>query len=390
VRPADFLPRPWYGEYVREALLREADEAGASELTVVFDEARRVARHPSGGWMVHLARERSLRAEAVILTVGHRPPSDPLGGQWAGPRTRYIPDPWRPFALNVVRPDEPVVVLGSGLTAVDAVLSLGRQPRAAPITLVSRNGLLPHAHAPAPVAPADLAALVADLLAAPGGVRARDLLRQLRREARALARAGGDWRAVVDGLRSHTALLWRSLSPAERRRFLARLRPFWEVHRHRMAVAVAERFRGLLGRGEVRLVAGRVESARAEGDVVRLAVRPRGAGRPAELAAAWVINCTGPLPSNSAESNPVIGSLLVSGLLRPDELSLGVETTDGGTAVAADGSEVADLFVVGTLRKSADWESTAVPELRQQAAAAAAGVLDLLARQQRRPRLTAE
>jgi uncharacterized NAD(P)/FAD-binding protein YdhS len=36
---------------------------------------------------------------------------------------------------------------------------------------------------------------------------------------------------------------------------------------------------------------------------------------------------------------------------------------------------VPDLFVVGTLRKPACWESTAVPELRQQAAAVAEGVL---------------
>ena len=80
VRPTDFLPRQWYGEYVRESLLSTAEEAGESaKLAVVFDEVRRVARHPSGGWMVHLARETSLRAEAVILTVGHRPPSDPIG-----------------------------------------------------------------------------------------------------------------------------------------------------------------------------------------------------------------------------------------------------------------------------------------------------------------------
>ena len=214
VRPTDFLPRQWYGEYVRESLLSTAEEAGESaKLTVVFDEVRRVARHPSGGWMVHLAREPSLRAEAVILTVGHRPPSDPIGKRWSGPRTRFISDPWRPFAMNVVGPDEAAVVLGSGLTAVDTVLSLSQQPRRAPITLVSRHGLLPQAHAATPVSPVDLTSLVSELVAAPGGVRAHTLLRQLRRKVRELATTGGDWRSVVDGLRPHTALLWRSMPP---------------------------------------------------------------------------------------------------------------------------------------------------------------------------------
>jgi uncharacterized NAD(P)/FAD-binding protein YdhS len=379
IRPSDFLPRQWYGEYVRESLLSTAEQAGESaKLAVIFDEVRRIARHPSGGWMVHLAREHSLRADAVILTVGHRPPSDPIGKGWSGPRTRFISDPWRPFATNVVGPDETAVVLGSGLTAVDTVISLSQQPRRAPITLVSRHGLLPQTHAATPVPPLDLTSLVSELVAAPGGVRAQTLLRSLRRKVRALAPAGGDWRSVVDGLRLHTALLWRSMAPAERRRFLARLRPFWEVHRHRMALAVAEPFRALLARGEVRLVAGRVESAQADGEGVRLVVRQRGSDRLIEWNTSWVINCTGPLPSNSVESNPVIGSLLVSGVLRPDELSLGIETTHNGNAIAVDGRVVPDLFLVGTLRKPTDWESTAVPELRNQAAAAAEGVLDLV------------
>jgi uncharacterized NAD(P)/FAD-binding protein YdhS len=385
-RPGDFLPRQWYGEYVRESLLSTAEQAGDSaQLDVVFDEVRRVARHPSGGWMVHLARETSLRAEAVILTVGHRPPSDPIGDRWSGPRTRFISDPWRPFAMNVVRPDEPAVVLGSGLTAVDAVLSLWQQPREAPITLVSRNGLLPAVHAAAPLPPVDLSSLVSEAVAAPGGVRARSVLRLLLRLAREVVATGGDWRSVVDGLRPHTAALWRSMAPVERQRFLARIRPFWEVHRHRMALAVAEPFRALAARGAVRVVAGRVEAARADGELVRLVVRRRGSDQRLEMDAAWVVNCTGPLPSNSVESNPVIGSLLVSGVLRPDELSLGIDTTNDGKAIAVDGSEVADLFVVGTLRKSTDWESTAVPELRNQAAAAAEGVLGLLAERTRRP-----
>jgi uncharacterized NAD(P)/FAD-binding protein YdhS len=381
VQSTTFLPRQWYGEYVRETFLKTAEEAGSSiQSEVVFDEVRRVARHPGGGWMVHLAREASLRADAVILTVGHRPPSDPVGLRWSGPRTRFIPDPWRPFATNVVGPDDSAVVLGSGLTAVDTVLSICQQPRRAPITLLSRNGLVPHVHSAIPGTPTDLSSLVSALVATPGGVRARDLLLRVRRAARETVATGGDWRSVVDGLRSHTARLWRSMPTHERQRFLSRLRPFWEVHRHRMAKDVAEPFQALVNRGDVRVLAGRVLSAQAEDDYVRLSVRRRGSDRLFECDAAWVINCTGPVPSNSVESNPVVGSLLVSGALRPDELLLGIESTPEGNAVSAEGQEVPDLFLVGTLRKSTDWESTAVPELRLQASAVAEKVLGLLAR----------
>lgn len=378
-RAADFLPRAWYGEYVRETMLAEASAGNAAaKLDVVFDEVRRVARHPERGWMVHLARGSSLRADAVVLAIGHRPPSDPIGAQWTGPRTRFIANPWRPFAMNMVGSDEPVVVLGSGLTAVDTVLSLAQEARRAPITLISRHGLVPQAHTAAPVAPARLQSLVADLVAMPGGVSVRTVFRMLRDKVRLLARAGVDWRSVVDGLRPHTAALWKAMPTNERRRLLARLRVFWEVHRHRMASAVAERFSGMVERGEVRVVAGSVEAATADFDAVRLTIRERGGNRHFEMLAGWVINCTGPTPSNSAESNPVIGSLLVDGWLRRDELALGIETADDGNAIDAGGNEVRDLLVVGTLRKPALWESTAVPELRLQAATVGERVVAML------------
>ena len=381
VLPTDFLPRQCYGEYIRELLLASAADAGElARLSVIFDEVRRVARHPGGGWMVHLERGSSLRADAVVLAIGHRPPSDPIGRKWIGPRTRLIADPWRPFAMNVVRPDDAVVVLGSGLTAVDAALSLADQPRSAEITFVSRNGLLPQAHVETPLPPADLQTLVSELITGPGGVRVRTLLREFRRTARALGARGMDWRGVIDGLRPHTARLWQAMPSSERRRFLARLRPFWEVHRHRMGLPVARQFQAMLDRGDLRIIAGRVVSVREEENRVRAVVRSRGTDRQIELSAGWVVNCTGPMPSNSPESNPVIGSLLVQGQLCLDELALGVETTTAGNAIAADGVEVPDMFVVGTLRKPAFWESTAVPELREQAATVAERVLDRLMR----------
>lgn len=377
VEPREYLPRQWFGEYVREALLAAKEAAGGVELSVVLDEARRISRHPQGGWMVHLARGDSLRAAAVVLAVGHRPPSDPLCGRWIGPRTRFVADPWRPFALSAVRPDEPVAMFGSGLTAVDAVLSLSEAGRSAPITMISRRGLAPLAHADEAVKPIDLEHFVTKMLSNPAGVRAIEVSRKLRQAARDIMAQGGDWRGVIDGIRPHTAKLWQAMTAAERTRFMHRLRPFWEIHRHRMAPSVARRFRSLVDCGKVRLVAGKVVSAAAEADLVRLFLVERGRLEQVELACQWVANCTGPMASNSAESNPAIGSLLVDGCLLPDELSLGIETTPDGNALDAKGQNVADLFVVGTLRKPALWESTAVPELRNQAASIATQIVKI-------------
>jgi uncharacterized NAD(P)/FAD-binding protein YdhS len=377
VAPTDFLPRQWYGDYVRDTLCA-ASQASNADLSILFDEVRRVVRRPGAGWLLHLARGSSFRADAIVLAIGHCPPSDPLSGRWTGPKARFIGDPWRPFAMNAVGGDEAILVLGSGLTAVDTVLSLSEHPRSAKITLVSPKGLLPHGHAPDPKPPAELDELVSGLFSAPGCISVRELLRELRRLARELDTDGRDWRSVVDGLRPFTSSLWQGMSLIERRRFLSRLRPFWEVHRHRTAPQVSARFQSLLESGQVEVIAGRVESVREEPGQVRALVRSRKTRKLVDLSAGWVVNCTGPLPSNRPESNPAIGSLMLRRLLRIDDLALGIDTTDRGTVIAADGSEVPDLLVVGTLRKPALWESTAVPELRGQAADAAARVLDYL------------
>ncbi len=114
-----------------------------------------------------------------------------------------------------------------------------------------------------------------------------------------------------------------------------------------MALSIGERFGELRDCDWVNLLAGRIVSAQSDGNEVRLVVDERGSNRLIEIDAAWVINCTRPAPSNSAAANPAIGSLLVDGFLRPDELGLGVDTVGDGNAVSRDGHIVPDLFVVG-------------------------------------------
>ncbi|MBB4200305.1 hypothetical protein CCR94_00440 [Rhodoblastus sphagnicola] len=376
--PDDFLSRRWYGDYIRETLQAAAEQAsGGARLEIVHDELRRLARKPEGGWLAHFEHAPSLAVNAAVLAVGHCAPADPIGAAWSGPRQRFVADPWRAFALNAVLPAEPVAVLGSGLTAVDVVLSLTARLRTAPITLISLRGHAPQGHSWPLSAPLDLTALVEGLLTAPGGLTAYALLRAVHKAAKDHVASGGDWRGVVDGLRRHTPRLWRALSLPERRRFLARVRPFWDIHRHRTAPHIQARFRDLMARGLVRIVAGRVVAAEAGPDNVNLTVLDRKTRQTFAMEANWVVNCTGPTPSNRPEANPAIASLLLQGRLRPDPLGLGVETSASGAAVAADGREETDLLVVGVLRKAALWECIAVPELRAQAARAAQTLLDL-------------
>lgn len=377
----DFVPRAWYGEYVRQAVLKEAADAGDSvELSVVFDEARRITRHPSGGWMLNLARGTSVRAAAVLVAVGHRSPGDPLEKQWTGPRTLFISDPWKSNAIDAIGVNDSVVVLGTGLTAVDTVISLLNRGHRGQITLISRRGLLPQPHLTQGSPAIDLTEFVADLTAETSGIHTLDLCRKLRRRVSLAAKDGVPWQSVVDGLRPHISRLWSKMPTSEKRRFLSHVRSFWEVHRHRMPPRVAERFSASVESGGVRVLAGRVESVNVEDERLHLIIRGRRAGTKTSMVSGWIINATGPTPSNSASANPAIGSLLVQGLLTVDPLNIGVRTTPDGRAIGVDEEASDDIVVVGTLRKPDLWESTAVPELRGQAADAAGAILKHSAR----------
>jgi uncharacterized NAD(P)/FAD-binding protein YdhS/predicted metal-dependent enzyme (double-stranded beta helix superfamily) len=371
--PTDFAPRMEYGHYVRDTLDDAARAArGVATLSMCLDEARRVMRRPDGGWLVHCARGPSITADAVVLASGHRPPGDPLHGRWHGSRTRWIADPWKPHAVTDIQPDEPVAIIGSGLTAVDVLLSLAGSnapPRSAPIWVISRRAWLPQPHAAIGPKPAALDAHVAALLRTPR-LTARALVAWFRGLIDDAQAAKADWRTIVDGLRPHTATIWRAMPDAERARAVRHIRPMWEVHRHRMASPVAEQVRAAVERGHIRMVSGRPERADAIDDAVDLLVRTpsRGSGAEQVLRVAWVVNCTGPVAAHAGDADPAIASLLMSGDLRADSLGLGIETDSHGRARAADGRIVDDLLLVGTLRKPDCWESTAVPELRVQAA----------------------
>jgi uncharacterized NAD(P)/FAD-binding protein YdhS/predicted metal-dependent enzyme (double-stranded beta helix superfamily) len=370
----DFVRRQWYGEYVRATLLKAANEPGATaKLTVLFDEVRRISKRPDNGWMVSFAKSISAASDAVVIAIGHRPPTDPIGRKWSGKKFRFIADPWQPFVANSILPDEPVVILGSSLTAIDTILSLANSPRTAPITLISRRGLIPQVHASHPIPATNLDEMMQHLFQQPFTIN--KLTKCVRDQIDLVTSSGGDWRSVIDGLRPHTAKIWRALPDIQRRRFLSHLRSFWEVHRHRTAVAVADRFESLKEQGLVKIVAGRVSAAQADENGVQMFVRERGDDRAIEIQTSWVINCTGPSASNSSESNPVIGSLLVHDLIQPDLLALGLKTNDDGIAYNAQNELTSNLYIAGTLRKPNSWESTAVPELRVQAAEIADSIL---------------
>ena len=346
----DFVQRRQFGRYLR-AILEEGMETGCLRLV----ERQAVSANPGEeGWIVSVENGETIEASGLVLAIGNQPPEPlPLGQGSA----RVINNPWGAEALAAVEDlaasHEDVLLVGTGLTMVDAVLSLDAAGHRGRIVGLSRRGLIPRGHAeftPAPVEAEDV----------PHG-NVRSLWRWLRHRG---AQVG--WRAAIDALRPHSQWLWQSLPPGEQKRFARHARPWWDVHRHRIAPEVAQQLHDMVAQGRLEIVAGRIHSVEDDGGGLVVAYRRRGSSRIVEGRFAYMINCTGPLGTISRTRDPMLKGMLADGLARPDQLGIALDVDERSRVVGAERA-----WAMGPLTKGRYWEIIAVPDIRYQAAAVA-------------------
>ena len=345
--PETFAPRPLYGEYLAE--LVDGSPIARLQGTAVGLTAGK------GAWTIHLHDGRALTSASVVLALGNLAPVDPV--ELSGVRDdRYVRDPWAPGVAAGLDKAADVLIVGSGLTMIDVVLALRAEGHGGRVLVLSRHGILPREHA---------AYLPRPLAARPDFSSPRAALRWIRGE---VGSRPDEWRAVIDSLRPHTAAIWRGWSDRHRGSFLRHARYLWDAHRHRVAPDVASRVRALLDSGAMQVHSGRLVAAEARRE--GLVVRWRGRRETAEKSTtvARLINCTGPSSSFATTDIPLVAQMRRAGYLVPDALGLGVETADNGALLGRDGNPVPGLFTLGALRRPGLWETTAIPEIRVQAA----------------------
>ncbi len=358
-----FVPRRVFGNYVRHLVNQEMKVAERrDQLELMRGDVLDIAQG-EGGLVLTLDRDRVLRTDRAVLAIGNFPPAPPpVDDPTFYDSPAYYPDPWAPETLADLDPDLPVLLIGTGLTTIDTVVSLLDQGHRAPITALSRRGLLPHRHAAAgPTVP------MPETDAFP--TRLTALACSLRRASQRQTAAGGSWHAVIDEIRPITTELWQAMHPHDRRRFLRHLRPWWDTHRHRVSGPVADRIAVARADGRLRIRAGRIRGYRRLGPdgAVEVVFRPRFQAHEEAVAAGRVINCAGPGADYGRIRDPLVRALLANGMVRPDPLCLGLDVTANCALLSRDGAISRRLFAVGPVTKGTFWEMTAVPDIRQQA-----------------------
>lgn len=349
--PDSFVTRRLYGRYLADLLSpwREARPARFRRVCAACIGLTETAR----GIVARLDDGTVQMADHAILATGHTLPRPPegsgLGAAW---------DP-----LPALAPGSTVVILGTGLTMVDQVLSLLDAGFTGRITALSRRGLLPQAHEPGTplrLGPQDIP------FAAPLSV----LSAWLRALSRNAEQQGGTWRDAIDGLRPHISRLWRSLPPVERARFLRHAQRWWDIHRHRMPPQSASRIQAALASGQLVVQRGAVVRVTGgTGQGVSVQFRPYQTQDCRTLNATLAIDARGQR-CHPAQS-PLLARLIDLGLARIDPLGIGLDITAESEIVAQDGTPSRRLSAIGPVSRAAFWEITAIPDIRKQAAALA-------------------
>jgi uncharacterized NAD(P)/FAD-binding protein YdhS len=349
---ATFVQRVTYGAYLR-SLLDSALRTSGDRLTLVRGDVADVVKAGDGA-RVMLSNGQTVDADTAVLAVGNLPPHDPPGFADAGlSGERYKSDPWDRSVPLGLKDSDIVLLIGTGLTMVDMALLLDSSGFKGGVVALSRRGLVPQRHdAPGPMFPR-----LAERPVLPPSELAH------------MVRARGErigWRNAVDELRPYTQSMWANASEPERARFLRHLRPWWDVHRHRLAPSVADRLAAMQARGQLEIVAGKTLLASESPEGITLNWRRRGCDSPESLTAQRVINCTGPQGDLTRTTEPLLATLQQRGVVRPDPAHLGLDVDSRAQTIGADGRSNDWLYALGPMTRGAFWEIVAVPDIRQQ------------------------
>ena len=248
------------------------------------------------GWQVTLDDASQVLAKNVVVATGNPPPAwpFPMKGVTEGPE--LVQSPWRGDWVNNVEADSHVVIIGGGLTALDAVHSLSQQYHTGPITIVTPHGMLPPKQTgwkstPAPKWPQTPTAL--------------SFLKCMRS-----AVGKGDWtlpgwQEQFEGLRVDISSAWMRMTPSDQNRLMRRLGWLWSLARFRAGPQAHSSASRLIETGQLTIIPDRaIGLSRHHGGRLRLQLQETD-----NLTCDVVVNCSG------AGKDPLVSRMILDGVI---------------------------------------------------------------------------
>jgi uncharacterized NAD(P)/FAD-binding protein YdhS len=345
-----------------------------SESTLSHVQGKAMAIQPKcDSYRITLENGEDIVADLVILALGNDTPATlqttPVEVRQS---PSFIANPWREGALDGIVPDSKVLLVGSGLTAVDVVASLDGRGHQGTIKMISRRGLIPQ--------PQGVFAGIEELLRrnmqpVPAFIQQHgtsssvlEMLRWVRADIAEAAKQGAPWHEAVDAVRDAAKHIWPTLAVSEKRRFHRHLRPYYDAHRFRVAPQINAIIQRRFSDGQLMSEAAQVVGDGIVGDRLRMKLRRRHATESYEENFDFVIVCTGPSPNPSTSGIALLRNAVSQGLLAPDPSGIGLAVNARCETLDAEGEANIGILCIGPQTKGAFAEVVAVPQITMQMA----------------------
>jgi len=366
-----FLPRQFYGKYIN-ALWEEALKTKREDtvVNIIHDSASDIIQD-QGKYIIKFKTHAPLTAEYVILATGNETPANPrIVNEAFYSSLRYVKNPWLTDVTKLIPKDQDILIIGNGLTTVDLILTIMDTGYQGQIHTLSPTGfaILPHRQ---------------------GHIEYKDFINEIKepynlneiyhtalKHYRKLHKVGISIEPVIDSLRPLTQKIWQTLSHEDKLTFLRDIKSRWNHVRHRLPPQLYDYIQQLRLKGKLLVHTAKLIDMTEDADNVTIKYLSKKTGKEETLSAGLVINCTGPHTDISKSQDPLLQTLTAKGMIRPDSLRIGMDVTDRWTLKDARGKENPTLYTIGGNLRGLLWETTAVPELKVQAAQLAKRILE--------------
>ena len=303
-----FYRRADFGRYVAELI---AAEVGFEKIQRIASKATRLNQAHDGLWKLGTADGGLFYAEKVIIATGNSPPTWPCPvktelGEQADPQ--LIENPWTGQYLAAIQLEEHVVLLGGGLTALDAIYALAEQGHRGLITIVGPRPLFPPTQAqwsrqkqpnwPKKLSPAKL-------------------VRFMRQYLPSAPTTSTEWQCAWEELRPNLNAIWQQFTPHQRQSLFKRRGWAWSLYRFRASPQTIKAYEQLRANHQIQFAVGRAKQVeRSKGTIT---VQLNNGQR---IQADRIVNCTGVGP------DLFLNRMIADAMAIPDPLghAIGVNT----------------------------------------------------------------
>jgi uncharacterized NAD(P)/FAD-binding protein YdhS len=321
-----FYRRQDFGRYVSELITHESEPGQLEQIKAKVLSLSGTENN----WHLELDNRSTLIAKQVIIAAGNPSPIWPcrvIQQQAALAITRLIENPWTGHFLEGVDSQENIILLGGGLTALDAINDLEGRNHQGLIRVISPRALFPPEQAPwqkqgQPNWPPK--------------VSSARLIRFMRDYLPSAPTNSAEWQSAWEELRPNLNFLWQQFSPHQKKSLFKRLGWLWSLYRFRASPQTIDAYKRLKDKNQIEFVIGRAKEITCSESKVTVLLRSG-----IEIEGDRILNCTG------VASDQLLHQLIEDGLAMPDPLGYAIAVDKNFRVLHLSGDQWNSLWMIG-------------------------------------------